>query len=188
MRIGILGGTFDPPHIGHLLMAEEARLQMNLDEIWWMPNKIPPHKEKESDTTEQDRLEMVKEMISLHSHFKVCDIELHREGPSYTVDTLKLLRGQHPNAVFYFIIGEDSLMNLHKWYKSEEIKKLVSFIVIRRPGYDTNEATEGITLLEGPTIDVSSTTIRETLNTGTFNRFLLTKGVFDMIKERHLYE
>ncbi|MDQ0254324.1 nicotinate-nucleotide adenylyltransferase [Evansella vedderi] len=188
-RIGILGGTFDPPHIGHLFMAEEARIKMDLDEVWWMPNRIPPHKEKESDTTERDRVDMIQSMVNLHPSFALCDIELKREGPSYTYDTVMELRGKYPNEEFFFIIGEDSLETLDSWHKGQDLKKLITFIVIRRPGYYyEKKLSKGITIIEGPTIDVSSSVIRETIYHKKCNRFLLTNDVFSIIKERQLYE
>lgn len=189
-RIGILGGTFDPPHIGHLIMAEEARIQMEFDEIWWLPNKIPPHKNKESDSTETDRLRMVEMMIQLHDSFSLCDIELKRDGPSYTADTVAEIQRNYPNDTFYFIIGEDSLYNLHKWHRIEELQQMISFIVMPRPGYNPNLSTEIVssTMLDSHTLDVSSTNIRKSIEDKKLNRFLVTKEVYEYIEERKLYE
>ncbi|MCD8511099.1 MAG: nicotinate-nucleotide adenylyltransferase [Bacillus sp. (in: Bacteria)] len=189
-RIGILGGTFDPPHIGHLFMAEEARIKMELDEIWWMPNRIPPHKEKKSNTTEQDRLDMVVSMATLHHNYSVCDVELKREGISYTFDTMVELTRMYPKHEFFFIIGGDSLEMLNKWYKQEELRELVSFIVIQRLGYesDKNKEGKGITIIEGPMVVVSSSSIRKAFQEGKVNKFLLTDAVYTLIKERCLYE
>ncbi|MBU9713377.1 nicotinate-nucleotide adenylyltransferase [Evansella tamaricis] len=190
-RVGILGGTFDPPHIGHLLMAEEVRIQMSMDEIWWMPNRIPPHKEKESDTTVVDRMAMIEIMVRQHHQYKLCKIELQREGPSYTADTMAELTELHPNTEFFFIIGEDSLGTLHKWHNSEKLLSLVSFIVIRRPGIevaDRMDLPNGITIIDGATIDVSSSSIREKIREKKLNRFLLVKEVYGIIKGRGLYE
>ncbi|MDG5786514.1 nicotinate-nucleotide adenylyltransferase [Evansella sp. AB-P1] len=190
-RIGILGGTFDPPHIGHLLMAEESRIKMNLDEIWWMPNRIPPHKETATDSLLRERLMMVQHMTDLHEKYILCDVELKRNGPSYTVDTMELLNEKYAHYEFFFIIGEDSLQTLDKWHRSDYLKSLVSFIVIRRPGYEheMEKANNGILFIEGPTIDVSSTDIRKTLKEKKeVNRFLLTKEVYELIKEHQLYE
>ncbi|WP_078597250.1 nicotinate-nucleotide adenylyltransferase [Evansella clarkii] len=189
-RIGLLGGTFDPPHIGHLLMAEEARLKMELDEIWWLPNRVPPHKEKTSRTTAMDRLDMVESMTKLNKSYKVCDIELKMEGPSYTVHTIDKLLEKFPGFTFYFIIGEDSLLTLQDWYGSDRLLAMVNFIVIRRPGYTfgEQETAPSITIIQGPVIDVSSTLIRETIYEKKLNKFLLTKDVYSLIKERGLYE
>lgn len=189
-RIGILGGTFDPPHIGHLIMAEEARIQMELDEIWWLPNKIPPHKHKDSDSTEEDRLKMVEMMIQLHESFSLCDIELKRDGPSYTVDSVAEIIKSYPNNTFYFIIGEDSLYNLHKWNRSEELQEMISFIVMPRPGYnpDLNTKIVSSTMLDSHTLDVSSTNIRKSIENNKLNRFLVTRAVYEYIEERKLYE
>ncbi|UTR09325.1 nicotinate-nucleotide adenylyltransferase [Evansella sp. LMS18] len=189
-RIGLLGGTFDPPHIGHLLMAEEARLKMELDEIWWVPNRVPPHKEKTSRTTAMDRLDMVESMTKLNKCYKVCDIELKMEGPSYTVHTIEKLLEKYPDYSFYFIIGEDSLLTLQDWYGSDRLLAMVKFIVIRRPGYtyEEHETAPSITIIQGPVIDVSSTLIRETIYEKKLNKFLLTKEVYSLIEERGLYE
>lgn len=189
-KIGLLGGTFDPPHLGHLIMAEEARIQMNLDEIWWLPNKIPPHKNNRSNSTEKDRLHMVNMMIQLHEKYFLCDVELRREGPSYTIDTINYLQETYPNDTFYFIIGEDSLQTLHTWKDSEQLQKIISFIVMPRPGYgnDTKNTNAKIMKLSSQSFDISSTNIRNRIKENKLNRFLLTKEVFDYIKEKGLYE
>lgn len=188
-KIGILGGTFDPPHIGHLIMAEEARLQMDLDEIWWLPNKIPPHKKNNSNSTEEDRLKMVEMMIGLHDDFHLCDIEIQRDGPSFTIDTIKYLQSAYPNHLFYFIIGEDSLDTLPKWNKSEELQKMIPFIVMPRPGYgNVKKAPQAmVNMLNSQSYDVSSTNIRMRMKRNELNRFLLTKDVYEYIKEKRLY-
>ncbi|MBU9722533.1 MULTISPECIES: nicotinate-nucleotide adenylyltransferase [Bacillaceae] len=191
-RIGILGGTFDPPHIGHLLMAEEARIKMKLDEVWWMPNRIPPHKKKDSSTTTEDRIRMVEAMTDQHPDYLLCDIELNREGLSYTADTMKEVTGKFPNHHFFFIIGADSLQTLGSWYKIDQLSSLVSFVVIQRPGYEMSELKSPVNakiyIIEGPTIDVSSSLIREMIEVDNVNRFLLVNDVYEMIKEYHLYE
>ncbi|SDY50594.1 nicotinate-nucleotide adenylyltransferase [Evansella caseinilytica] len=189
-KVGILGGTFDPPHIGHLLMAEEARMQMSLDEIWWMPNYLPPHKEKVSNTSNDDRLAMVNSMVGLHESFRLCDVELRRTGPSYTADTMDVLTKRYKDIQFFFIMGEDSLETLDQWHESERLKSLVSFIVIPRPGYrrPRENVSDGITVIDAPAVDISSSDIREAVAAGNMNRFLLTKEVYHVIKERRLYD
>ena len=189
-RIGLLGGTFDPPHIGHLLMAEEARLSMNLDEVWWLPNRIPPHKEKRTNTSGQDRLDMVQAMTKLEGDFKLCDIELEMDGPSFTINTIKVLTAKFPDYKFFFIIGADSLLTLDSWHESERLKSLAKFIVIQRPGFEiaAEHLSESIIMVEGAVIDVSSTVIRKAISAKRLNQFLLTKNVNGIIKERRLYE
>ncbi|WP_096188327.1 nicotinate-nucleotide adenylyltransferase [Evansella halocellulosilytica] len=189
-KVGLLGGTFDPPHIGHLLMAEEARVQLKLDEVWWMPNKIPPHKKKDSSTNDKERITMVELMTKTNDSFTVCDVEFKREGPSYTVDTIEHLKGEFPKNEFFFIIGGDSLETLPTWHESERLQSLIPFVVIERPGFpiQKNDHPGNIHLLEAPAIDVSSTYIREKFNTDQFNRFLMTNEVYEFIKEHKLYE
>ncbi|UCZ54461.1 nicotinate-nucleotide adenylyltransferase [Bacillus shivajii] len=189
-KVGILGGTFDPPHIGHLLIAEQARLQMELDEVWWMPNRIPPHKKRKSDTSDEDRISLVSLMTKKHDGFCVCNVEFEREGPSFTVETIERLQKKHLDHTFYFIIGGDSLETLPTWHESERLQQLVSFIVIERPNYPfpKQRSNDHIHFVEGPTIDVSSSYIRENINTSMFNKFLLTDEVYKFIKELKLYE
>ncbi|WP_096434555.1 nicotinate-nucleotide adenylyltransferase [Alteribacter populi] len=188
-RIGILGGTFDPPHIGHAILAEEARINLGLDLIWWIPNRIPPHKKKMSQTTNTDRWEMVRRLCQGHPNFELNTIELEREGPSYTVDTIKKLKHNHPETSLFFILGGDSIDTLAEWKNIEEISEMVTFVGMKRPGYQAKtELDIMIHLLDSPKINVSSTLIREKIKTRTLNSFLLPKEVASYIKERHLYE
>ncbi|MBR3060830.1 MAG: nicotinate (nicotinamide) nucleotide adenylyltransferase, partial [Exiguobacterium sp.] len=113
-RIGLMGGTFDPPHLGHLLIAEQAREQLELDEVWFLPAAIPPHKDGFSSA--DHRIEMTRRAIQNQSDFKLNLIEFERSEPSYTVETMKRLIEQYPNDEFYFLIGADSLVSLESWY------------------------------------------------------------------------
>lgn len=185
-RIGILGGTFDPPHLGHLIMAERAYEGMNLDEVWFLPSHIPPHKQKAALSSEE-RLALVKQAIAGNSHFSVSDVELTRKGTSYTVDTMNLLTEEYPSHQFFFIIGGDMVEHLPKWHRIEDLKKLVHFIGMRRPGYTWNPQ-EAVHEVEIPLIDISSSTIREKLATKQSVRYLVPESVHDFIKEHRLYE
>src|SRR5699024_3722169 len=113
-RIGILGGTFDPPHIGHLIIAEEVRAAQNLDEVWFIPSYEPPHKHR-AFVDSADRVEMVKRAIAGNPYFSINTIEVNRLGKSYTFDTMKLLKEENPDASFYFIIGADMVEYLPHW-------------------------------------------------------------------------
>lgn len=120
-RIGIMGGTFNPIHHVHLIMAEEARRQFRLKKVLFMPSKNPPHKEKKSIVSDAHRKRMIKHAIADNPHFEFSDVELKREGTTYTRDTLAFLKERHPDAAFYFILGGDSLASMESWYEPEEI-------------------------------------------------------------------
>src|SRR5690625_4935768 len=134
MRVGILGGTFDPIHIVHLMIAEQVREEANLEQIWFMPTKIPPHKDGKRVTSAQHRLEMVKLAIQGIPYFKANAIEFDRPGPSYTLETVKALKKNYPDHSFSFIIGGDMIDYLPQWHKLEELVKLIRFIGVQRPG------------------------------------------------------
>ncbi|PYZ98714.1 nicotinate-nucleotide adenylyltransferase [Alteribacter lacisalsi] len=188
-RVGILGGTFDPPHLGHAVLAETAYLSLSLDEVWWMPNRLPPHKEKKSCTTGRDRLEMVSRVCALRPYFKLNTAEFDREGPSYTVDTLEQFHELFPDHTFYFIIGGDSIESLEEWYRIDRICELVTFTGMRRPGYRSRPDWKyPVSLLEGPEFDVSSTGIREMVKNKQFHSFLVPEPVMAYMKEHRLYE
>jgi nicotinate-nucleotide adenylyltransferase len=185
-KIGILGGTFDPPHFGHLLIASEVRHSMQLSEIWFMPNQIPPHKQDEHFTDSKHRLNMIKLAIHDQAHFKIEQIELDREGPSFTYDTLRILLEQFPTYSFYFIIGADMIEYLPKWHKVEEVIELVTFVGVKRPGYKTTTKYPVIEV-EIPQFDVSSTMLRKRLKEKENTAYLLPEDVKRYIEENHLY-
>jgi nicotinate-nucleotide adenylyltransferase len=190
-KIGLLGGTFDPPHIGHLIMAEEARLQCGLEEVWWMPNKIPPHKEK-TDTKEKQRVEMVEQMVRLSPSFALCLKEMERDGPSYTADTLLALKEEMPDTQFHFIMGGDSFENFHLWARYEELQSMIPFIVMKRPGSEQAKVKKEdfieLNFIDRFELNISSSEIREGVNRGTWNKFLVINEVNHYIKEHRLYE
>lgn len=185
-RVGILGGTFDPPHIGHLLIAEEVRLALSFDEVWFIPTNVPPHKNKEI-TDVKDRIEMLKRAIQNHPNFKINTIEIKRSGKSYTFDTIQQLKKNYQNNNFYFIIGGDMVENLPKWHKIDELIDLVTFVGVNRPGF-TLCSPYPITAVEVPSIDISSTLIRRRLKNHNTARYLLPNSVYDYIKEYGIYE
>jgi len=185
-KIGILGGTFDPPHLGHLLIASEVLHALQLSEIWFIPNQIPPHKQTEHFTDSKHRLNMLKLAIKDHQHFEVNTIELEREGPSYTYDTLRLLLEEFPEYGFYFIIGADMIEYLPKWHQIDEIIKLVTFVGVKRAGFKTSTLYP-VTEVEIPQFEVSSTMLRERLRKNGNTDYLLPNNVKRYIEENHLY-
>ncbi|MCJ8011468.1 nicotinate-nucleotide adenylyltransferase [Paenibacillus sp. KQZ6P-2] len=192
MKVGIMGGTFDPIHIGHLLAAEAARDSFGLDQVWFMPSHIPPHKEQ-AGASGEDRLGMVAEAISDHPCFRTLDIEIRRGGVSYTIDTVKDIRSSFEDIDFHFIIGADMVNYLPKWEGIEELVGLMSFIGVGRPGSELDldvlpPYLKGKVLLaDMPQVDISSTEIRERLATGHSIRYMVTDSVYDYIRRRGLY-
>ncbi|GED31311.1 nicotinate-nucleotide adenylyltransferase [Brevibacillus centrosporus] len=187
-HVGILGGTFDPIHCGHLLAAEQAREQAGLDEVWFMPTHIPPHKTRDGLTDAATRLEMVELAVADHESFRVTDVELRREGPSYTYDTIVQLVEQYPDCRFSFIIGGDMVEILPKWYRFEELSRMIRFIGLARPGADIDRVpNDTVTFIEMPVWDISSTLIRMKAAEGQSIRYLVPRSVERYIKENGFY-
>ncbi|MFP3916965.1 nicotinate-nucleotide adenylyltransferase [Lysinibacillus telephonicus] len=185
-KVGILGGTFNPPHIGHLIMANEAFDALQLDEVRFMPNAIAPHKQLVDDATMENRLRMVEIAIEPYDHFTIETIELELGGISYTYQTMKELCEREPDVQFYFIIGGDMIDSLHTWYKVDELVKIVEFVGLKRPGTQS-ASTYDVTMVEAPEIDLSSTLIRKRLKNGGTLKFLLPEGVEEYIRKEGLY-
>ncbi len=184
-----MGGTFDPIHCGHLLAAEQAREQAGLDEIWFMPTHVPPHKERESLTLAHHRLQMVQLAVSDHEVFRVTDVEFERKGPSYTYDTMTQLIGQFPDCRFSFIMGGDMVKILPKWYQYQELIHMVRFIGLARAGTELDlKSSEDVTFVEMPVWDISSTMIREKAAARKSIRYLVPDAVERYIKENRIYE
>lgn len=196
--IGILGGTFDPVHIGHLCMADAVYKYMNLEQVMFIPAYVAPHKVGMDIAPADDRYAMTKLAIEPYSYFTVSDLELRRSGVSYTVDTLRELHRQYPEKQLYFIIGADSVEQLHTWNSIEEMLQLATFIGAGRPGYEGimdnvvknlgEEARQHIMLLNTPEYDVSSTDIRERIREGASLMNLVPKVVEDYIYAHGLYK
>lgn len=185
-KIGILGGTFDPPHHGHLLIANEVLFTLKLDVIWFMPNQEPPHKKKSAFIKNEDRLRMIQLAIEGNERFKLQTIELERKGPSFTVDTMKMIKSQYKDDEFFFIIGADMIEYLPKWHHVDELVKLVQFVGVERPKY-SHVTKYPIVYVDVPGMEVSSSVIRERLKNGKTVRYLVPDSVIDYIKENHLY-
>ncbi len=197
MRIGILGGTFDPPHIGHLIIAEEAREKLGLARVYFIPARQPPHKLNEIVSPLEDRVAMLRLSLDENPFFTISLIEAQRPGPSYTVDTLRELRRElGPSTELFFIMGMDSLENLPTWHHPCELIELAQLAVLRRPGYaaDLDALEEKIPGLESrvlfitaPELEVSSTELQARVQAGQSIRYLVTDGVAEYIEAHHLY-
>lgn len=191
-KVGIMGGAFDPIHLGHLLAAESAREQHHLEEVWFMPSHIPPHKHRAGVSGKQ-RLEMVEAAIQGHPAFKPLDIELKRGGVSYTVDTIREIWGQHPDLGLYFIIGADMVNYLPKWEGIEDLTGMITFIGLQRPGsFLELDALppfiqEAVGLAEMPLVDISSSLIRSRLAQGRSVRYMVPDSVHDYMTRSGLY-
>lgn len=192
MKVGIMGGTFDPIHIGHMLAAEAARDACSLDEVWFMPSHIPPHKH-EAGVTGQMRLEMTAEAVHGHPSFRTLDWEVKRGGVSYTVDTIKELRRMYPHTEFSFIIGADMVNYLPKWHRIEELAGMLTFIGVNRPGSGLNVddlppwIRESVKIADMPLIDISSTVIRKRAAAGKSIRYMVPDRVYEYMVRSGLY-
>jgi nicotinate-nucleotide adenylyltransferase len=187
MKIGILGGTFNPIHIGHLILAEEAREKLSLDEIIFVPAYLPPHKDSADIAPAKQRLEMVKVAIRTNRKFSVSDIEIKRDGRSYTIDTLRAFKEIYPRDELYFIIGSDLLKYLDEWKELKDIIAMVKFIAATRPGYALEKIPSYISTLPIRAVDVSGFEIREAIRQGKSFRYLVPEAVFRYICKKRLY-
>ncbi|MFC1587203.1 nicotinate (nicotinamide) nucleotide adenylyltransferase [Planctomycetota bacterium] len=198
-KIGILGGTFDPPHLGHLTISETCRQHHNLAEVWLIPTDRPPHK-KAPLIEGRHRANMLRALVRGLGPFKVNTIELRRSGRSYTLETISALKQRFPDEVFYFIIGSDQIDKLHTWFRVDELQKLVTFIVVPRPGWDLSQIAECRKLFSPaswkrlqrhvtpvPQMDISSTMIRKKIKAGKPVFHLTGRAVENYILKRGLY-
>ncbi|OMP67614.1 nicotinate-nucleotide adenylyltransferase [Domibacillus epiphyticus] len=185
-KIGILGGTFNPPHIGHLVMANEVKHALGLEEVRFMPNAAPPHKKLEGNVSDESRLRMTELAIEGNDSFLIEKAEMNRSGISYTVDTMRELMNKEPDASFYFIIGADMIEYLPNWRGIDELSKMITFVGVNRPGY-SSDTPYPITLIQTPEIHLSSTVLRKKAANGEPLLYLLPDGVIRYIKENGLY-
>lgn len=186
-RVGILGGSFNPPHLAHLIMAEQARVQLNLDFMYLMPSNIPPHVDEKKTIDAHYRVEMIKLAIADNPNFSVELIELERTEKSYSYDTIQLLKQRHPDYEYYFIIGGDMVDYLSTWHRIDELIHEVQFVGVARPGY-TKETPYPVLWIEAPQMDISSTQIRKNVYWGQSIRYLVPESVEEYIFEKGLYQ
>lgn len=185
MKFGILGGTFNPIHYGHLLLAETAREQFNLDRVLFIPVYQPPHKSGKGILPGAVRLELVQLAIRDHPAFVASDIELQRESVSYTLETVKVLREQLPMAKLFLLMGQDMLAV--RWKGWEEITQLCTVVAAARPGSKTRRRAGSVKSLEMPQMDVSSSDIRARVAAGRSIRYLVPAAVERYIRDHQLY-
>ena len=195
MRLGLFGGTFDPIHLGHLVLAEQCREACELDVLWFVVAGSPPHKMGER-TPLAHRLEMARIAVAGHSAFEVSEIEASRPGPHYSVETLAAVRQERPNDELFFLIGADSLRDLPTWRQPEEIARTATIVVVNRPGIDL-EATSAppdfgpgafpLRMVNVPPIGIASHDLRRRLAAGKSVRYLVPRGVEAYIEANQLY-
>jgi nicotinate-nucleotide adenylyltransferase len=189
MRIGILGGTFNPIHIGHLILAEEALSKLKLDKVIFVPTYIPPHKHVEGGVKPNDRLKMAEFAIEDNGSFEVSTFELDSKKKSYSIDTLKEFRTAYgEDAQLFFITGSDLLKDLFSWKNVNEIFKMSKFIVANRPGYPVKDVPKEAETVVITPIEVSSEDIRKRLKEGRSIRYLVPEKVRTYIIKHNLYK
>ncbi len=196
-RLGIMGGTFDPPHMAHLIMAERAVYEYNLDEVLFIPSGNPPHKTGINISDAEDRYAMTLLSISSNPHFCISRIEIDRSGLSYSIDTLKEIKEQHgDDAEIYFIIGMDEALNLASWHEAEKLPAVTQFIIAPRSGYSPDSIPDkipeyfkdSIHFLSMQPIYISSTSLRENVAQSHSIRYLVPDSVNEYIHKHHLYK
>lgn len=197
MRLGILGGTFDPPHVGHLAIAQDAWARLPLDRVLFVPAAVPPHKIGAVCTAPDLRLEMVRAAIAGDDRFEASPIELERTGPSYTVDTLRALTKRQPAAELFLLLGADQFREIGTWRESAELARLAQLVVVPRGDEDAGAmdaarralpADARVTRLDATRVDVSSTEIRRRRAAGEPIRYLVPDDVLRVIERERLYE
>lgn len=198
-KIGIMGGTFDPIHVGHLILGEKAYEQLQLDKVLFMPSGNPPHKRhREGRATDAERTEMVRNAIRCNPHFELSLIEMHKDGYSYTYRTLEMLKKEHPDTDYYFIIGADSLLNFSTWKEPKRICQAATMVVAVRDHVSERLLNEKMTELSEKfhgtflslntmNIDVSSEMIRSWIREGRSIRYYVPDDVIQYIYKNKVY-
>jgi nicotinate-nucleotide adenylyltransferase len=187
MRIGILGGTFDPIHKGHIRLAQGARRKLGLDKVIFIPANIPPHKKNIDVLPARERYKMVRLAIKGKPYFGISDCEIIKGGVSYSVSTLRAFRKKFgKKAKLFFLAGSDSLSQLKTWKDFDKITQLAEFAVAARPGHNTKKIS-GVRIIRIPTIDISSTDIRDRIRGGLNAKKFLTSGVYGYINKKGFY-
>ncbi|MBU3851699.1 MAG: nicotinate-nucleotide adenylyltransferase [Candidatus Paralactobacillus gallistercoris] len=188
-QVGILGGTFNPPHLGHLIIADQVATQLHLDQVYLMPDAQPPHLARKTNThvlAAAERIAMLKLAIAHNPRLALELTEINRGGVSYTYDTMLQLKQQHPDTDYYFIIGADMVADLPNWHAIDKLQKLVTFVGVKRIGYDL-VSPYPVLWVDVPYIDISSTAIRARIKRGCSINYLVPDAVIDYIHKKGLY-
>lgn len=192
IKWGILGGTFNPIHYGHLIIAEEIRQILSLEKIIFIPAANPPHKKIETIIDKSHRFNMVKLAISSNSNFLISDMEMKKTEKSYSIETIQELKKKYPKIDFYFIIGIDAFLEIFEWKNALQLISICHFIVVNRSGYKLNDISEElkkqILLQEVSNIDISSSKIRNLIKNKKSIKYLVPENVEQYIKIKGLYQ
>ncbi len=201
MRLGIFGGTFDPVHFGHLILAEQCREQGRLDQVAFIPAARPPHKQDKALSSFAERVEMLRLAISGQPAFRIDELEKDRPGPSFTVDTLRQLREQRPDAELFLIIGSDTLHDLPTWHQPVQVLELAGLLVVPRLGWSILNAEEmkkslalpdtfelRLQICAIPQIEIASRDLRRRLAEGQSVRYMLPRAVEAYIHDKGLFQ
>jgi nicotinate-nucleotide adenylyltransferase len=196
LRVGILGGAFNPPHVGHLVCAQEALVQLDLDKVAFVPTGRPAHREIEQDPGAEVRAELCEAAIADDGRFELSRAELEREGRSYTVDTLRELREAAPDDELFLLLGGDQAAALPSWHEPEEVLELATVVAVERVGFSRSTIAlklahmrggREVRILEMPVMQVSSSMIRRRVAAGQPIRYLVPEPVLELVRERGLY-
>lgn len=198
MRLGLFGGTFDPPHLGHLILAAEALYQLNLDRILWILTPFPPHKKSQKISPLSVRLELLAPVIDSDPGFLLSTVDIERDPPHYAVDTMGYLRKIYPEDTLVYLLGADSLQDLPAWYHPRQFLNACDGLgVMRRPGDAVDLAPlekvlpgigEKVQMVEAPLLEISSRQIREAVREGRPFRYYLPAEVYRLIIEKKYYQ
>ncbi|MGO9481641.1 MAG: nicotinate-nucleotide adenylyltransferase [Candidatus Kryptoniota bacterium] len=190
-KIGIFGGTFNPPHVAHLVAAESVRDHLKLDRVFFVPAAIPPHKLDEEIIPAEVRLEMVRLAIKDNAMFEASDLEVWRNGPSYSIDTILELKRKLPGSSFFFIMGVDLLPDFYSWKNPEKILDECNVVVMNRPGFAVAsvdmELLRRVEMVNVPNMDISSSDIRRRVKSGKSIKFLVPPAVEEYIYANSIY-
>jgi nicotinate-nucleotide adenylyltransferase len=188
LRIAVFGGTFDPPHLGHLVLAADVHLRLGVDRVVFVPSADPPHKQGRAVTSAELRLEMVRAAVQGDDRFEVDDLELRRQGLSYTVDTLRQFRRRDPGGELFFLIGADALRDFPTWRAPDEVARLATLALVERSGESApTEPAHRVVHVPVTRVDISSTEIRRRIAAGASVRYLVTEPVRQIIEREGLY-
>ncbi len=187
MKIGILGGTFNPIHYGHLILGEQVLGQLGLDKVIYVPTFMPPHKSHRGIITAAHRYEMIELAVEGNSHFTVSDIEIRRKGKSYTVDTLREIKNEYPSAELFFICGSDLVSEIPTWKNVDEIYRMARFVLAKRPGFGKRLSGKNFLKIDVAQVDISSSLIRNLVEQGRSIRYLTPDSVVKYIEKHKLY-
>jgi nicotinate-nucleotide adenylyltransferase len=198
MRIGIFGGTFDPPHVGHLILAEECRTQLNLDRLLWVVTDNPPHKHYVSVSPIEARVKLVQKAIKGNDSFLLSRVDIDRPGPHFAIDTVNILKQENPEAKFFYLMGGDSLHDLPTWNRPQDFIDVCDGIGVMRRHADQVDLvsleavlpgiSKKVLIVDAPILEISSKQIRQRINENQGFRYYLRDAVYRAVMEMGLYK